>query len=84
MSKPETIEIDDLGYVEAMRQRLGLDEKDTRKDDKIVAMTPMQRVRLIAGWYHGDESWADTWSGYFESQGLYLTTDAEANGVIHD
>lgn len=74
--------IDDLGYVEEMRQRLGVGENDTSKDSTIEGMSALERVRLIAGWYHGDGAWADSYREYFESQGLYLTTDPEANGVI--
>ena len=72
----------EIGYLEEMRQRLGLDENDTAKDEAIADMTPMQRVQLIAGWLHGDNFWADTWQDYFKSQGLYLTTNPEADGVI--
>lgn len=74
--------IEELGYVEEMRQRLGLSEDDESRDKEIEAMDPLQRVRLIAGWYLGDGGWADTFREYCESQGLYLTTDPEANGVI--
>lgn len=74
--------IDDIWNMEAMRQRLGLEENDTSRDNEILNMSPMERVRLIAGWYHGSESWADTYVGYFESQGVYLTTDPGANGII--
>lgn len=74
--------IDELGYVEEMRQRLGLDPDDTSRDKEIESMSPMDRIRLLAGWFHGDSDWAGEWKHYFESQGLYLTTNPEADGVL--
>ncbi len=65
--------IEELGYVEEMRQRLGLEKDDTSRDKEIEDMEPLKRVRLIAGWYLGDPNWADTFKDYFESQGLYLS-----------
>lgn len=76
--------IEELGYVEEMRQRLGLDENDTSADVRLEKMHPMRRVRLLAGWYLGDPYWADTFKGYFESQGIYLTTNPDSDGVIGD
>jgi hypothetical protein len=78
----KNVNIDDLGYVEEMRQRMGLDETDKSRDVDIVKMEPMDRVRLIAGWYLGSDDWADTFKEYFESQGLYLTTNPNAKGVL--
>ncbi len=74
--------IDELGYVEQMRQRLGLNFDDTSRDREIEDMDPFQRVQLIVGWLHGDPAWADEYKSYFESQGIYLTTDPEANGIF--
>mgnify|MGYP001616372269 CR=1 FL=1 len=74
--------INELGYVEEIRQRLGLKSDDTSRDWQIHGMTPFLRVRLIAGWYHGKPDWADTFKEYCESQGIYLTTDPKANGRI--
>ena len=74
--------INELDYVEEMRQRLGLKPDDTSKDEEIEKLSPFQRVRLIAGWYLGHPDWADTFKEYCESQGIYLTTDPEANGII--
>lgn len=76
------MEIEELGYVEEMRQRLGLDEDDKSRDAEIVAMTPIERVRLLAGWRLGSSEWADTFADLFQSQGLYLTTNPEADGVV--
>lgn len=78
----EKISIDELGYVEEMRKRLGLDECDTSRDSEIEEMQPIDRVRLIAGWVLGSAEWADIFKEYFESQGLYLTTNYNADGVI--
>ena len=78
----ENMTIEEMGYVDVMRQRLGLKKDDTRKDKVIESMEPMERVRLIAGWYHGNGLWADTYKEYFESQGIYLTTNPAADGII--
>ena len=78
----EKMTIEEMGYADVMRQRLGLKKDDTRKDRAIEEMEPMERVRLIAGWYHGDGMWADTCKEYFESQGIYLTTNPDADGII--
>ena len=75
--------VDEIGYLEEIRKRLGLDENDTSRDKDIVEMEPMERVRLFVGWYHGDGSWADKYKGYFESQGLYVTENPEADGIIY-
>jgi hypothetical protein len=42
--------IEDLGYVEEMRQRLGNEPDDTSDDERILSMSPMRRVELLAGW----------------------------------
>jgi len=78
------MKIDEMGYVDEMRQRLGLEEGDTRKDAEIESMSPLSRVRLIAGWFLGYDNWANTFKEYFKSQGLYLTTNPEADGVIEE
>ena len=80
----EKLKIGELGYVEEMRQRLGLDKNDVSNDQKLENMEPMSRVWLIAGWFLGSGSWADTFKEYFESQGLFLTTNPDADGVIFD
>ena len=74
--------VEEMGYIDAMRQRLGLKQDDTSKDGDIEKMQPIERVRLIVGWYHGNGLWADTYKEYFESQGIYLTTNPDADGII--
>lgn len=74
--------VDDIVDIEAMRQRLGLKENDTIRDIKIVKMTPFERVKLLAGWYDGNSERAIIWKERFESQGLFLTTNPDADGVI--
>ena len=69
-------------YIKEIRQRLELHENDTSEDQRIKRMAPFRRVQLIAGWRLGDDEWSDEFKGWCESQGLYLTTDPEANGVI--
>ena len=78
----EKMTIEEMGYANVMRQRLGLKKDDTSKDGDIEKMQPIERVRLIAGWNHGDGLWADTYKEYFESQGIYLTTNPDADGII--
>jgi hypothetical protein len=70
--------IEEIGYVDEIRARLEYNSSDK----EIENMEPMERVRLLAGWFLGYESWTDTFKGYFESQGLYLTTNPEADGVL--
>lgn len=76
------MKIEELGYVPEMRQRMGLDEDCTDLDKDIECMTPMDRIGLIAGWYLGSDSWAGTFKEWCESQGVYLTTNPNADGVI--
>jgi len=67
--------IDEIGYLEEIRQRLGLEENDNSRDESIEQMEPIERVRLLAGWFLGDGNWADTFVEWLESQGLYLTKE---------
>ena len=74
--------IEDLGYISEMRQRLGCKENETTDDDRILEMSPWNRVKLIVGWYLGDPGWADSFKGYCESQGVFLTTNASDTDII--
>lgn len=76
------MEIEDIGYVEELRQRLGLEENDTSRDGYIMSLTPFERVQMLCGWYFGDPSWAGTLKSWCESQGIYWTADDNSNGVI--
>jgi len=78
----EFMDIEDIGYVEELRQRLGLDENDTSRDEYILSLPSMRRVELLSGWYFGDEAWAGTFKEWCESQGIYWTSDPDASGVI--
>ena len=78
------MDISEIGYIDEIRQRLGLEKGDTSKDSLIEKMPPFERVRLICGWYHGDEEWADTFKEYLESQGLYITDNPHACGILWD
>lgn len=73
--------IDELGYVEEMRKRLGLEEDDTTLDPRIEQMTPLKRVGLIAGWYLGDASWASTFKEWCESQNMILLDAGELKEI---
>lgn len=74
--------INELGFLSVMRLQLGVCADNYHLDDDILEMTPMARVRLISAWNHHDRYLADTFAGYFRSQGLYLTTNPNADGVI--
>ncbi len=78
----QKLTIEELGYVEVMRQRLGLNPDDTAMDHEIENMGQFSRLRLIIGWKLGDPYWADYFKDYCESQGIWLTTDPEASGVF--
>ena len=80
MTTPQSIK--EIGYVREIRQRLGLKPNDTSSDNEIMVLSAMRRVGLIAGWNLGDDHWAQVFKGYFESQGLYLTTNPDADGVL--
>lgn len=47
-------------YIREMRQRLGLEEDDPRRDSDIDKMSPNDRFRLLCGWFLGDSVWAST------------------------
>lgn len=84
MSK-EKLTIDDIGYIEAIRQRLGREPDCTEMDEEILQMTPIERVCYIAGWYHGyGQENVSQWKSYFESQGIYLTTNGDDPNIIGD
>ena len=76
-------EIGDIGYIEDIRRRIGILEDDTSCDDEILKMEPMERVRKLCGWNLGDEGWADSFHSWLESQGLWITANPEADGVIY-
>lgn len=44
--------------LDAVRERLGNDENDTRFDSKISKMSPKELMAKWSGWHLGDESWA--------------------------
>lgn len=66
------MEIEDIGYVDDIRQRMGLKVGDTSLDGQIINIDPFERVRMIAGWSLGSGSWADTFRSWCESQGLEI------------
>lgn len=74
--------IDDIGYLKEIRQSLELDENDSSEDCNILAMEPFHRVSLICGWYLWYDTWASEFKKYCESQGIYLTTNHDADGVF--
>ena len=77
------MKLDENRYLGEMRQRLGAeDENDTRFDGELLKLSPYNRVKLIVGWELGDANWTDTIKYWFESQGLYLTTDVNNKDII--
>jgi hypothetical protein len=56
--------------INAIRQRKGLEEDDTSKDDEILLMTPMDRLRDVCGWYLGDSTWADAFVDWARDCGM--------------
>ena len=59
--------------MQAVRQRLDLDETDTSKDDAIRAMKPSQLVRHYFAWHLGSTRWAaDAISIVSQAYGLEL------------
>lgn len=69
--------IEEIGYLEELRQALGIESDSTSKDEEIVKMAPMDRMRLLFQWEFGDPSWADTIVGWFESQGFSISHEDE-------
>ena len=57
-----------LNILDAVRQRLGADdENDTSFDEKIKKMSSRDLVAKWSGWHLGDESWAYTIIGMYET-----------------
>lgn len=73
---------DEIGHVTAMRSWAGATESDEEYARQVISWPAMERVKLIWGWHLGDPSWALAAKEFFESQGLYLTTDPTARGVL--
>lgn len=66
------MKIDEMGYVDDMRGRLGLEDGDNSKDSLLESMDAFNRVKLIVGWNLGDGEWAETFKYWCESQGLFI------------
>jgi hypothetical protein len=68
--------------IKVLREYSELEEDDSSQDEMLLALPPMERMEMIAGWHLGDPSWANQFKQWFENQGLYLTTNKDADGVI--
>ena len=68
--------------IKELRQRYGLDEDDASQDEHILSLSPLERVAMLSGWHLGDPAWASLFKTWFENQGLYLTTNKNADGVL--
>lgn len=55
-----------------LRQRLSLDENDTKKDEYIKNRPPFTNLRELCGWQLGDSSWADEFKMFCEGVGIKL------------
>lgn len=78
----ETLSINEIGYLEEIRRSINVDQYDTSADYEIVNMRAFDRVKLLCGWYLGDPYWATRFKDICASQGLYLTSNPLADGVI--
>ena len=52
-----------------VRQRWGLDDNDTSKDDAIDRLPPRDVFEHMCGWQFGDPSWAGTILGWLNACG---------------
>jgi len=66
-----------LPYIQDMRQGLGLHQDNNSKDEKIAAMDPFQRTKLIAIRNLKDPDLADDFKSWFESQGIILVDKSQ-------
>lgn len=62
----------DRRYIDDMRQRLGLDDGDSRRDASIENMTATQRLELLCGWHFGDPAWARTFLSWARDAGFEI------------
>lgn len=53
-----------------LRERLGLEENDTSRDDEINSRLPIDNLRELSAWEFGDPSWADWFAQRMESLGV--------------
>ena len=74
--------IEDTLYIQELRQRAGCEEDDTSMDSKNEAMSPIQRVEMIAGWELGDPGWVGRFKDWFESQGLLVVDKKKLENLL--
>ena len=55
-----------LSVLSAVRQRLGVKEDDTSRDNTISKMSPREIVEIYSGWELGSEDWASTFISIYE------------------
>lgn len=67
-------------YISKMRGRLGLKADDASRDDQIEAMTPMQRLELIAGWEMGYPGWGHTIINWARDAGFEVSEPSRRRG----
>lgn len=59
-------------FIKEMRARLGVSMNDTSRDADIAKMSPMERLRLLAGWNLGDPGWAATFIAWAKDCGFKI------------
>lgn len=68
----------EFAYIKDMRQRLGLEPDDARRDTHIAAMSPLERFQLLCGWHLGDPGWASTMLAWAKDAGLHIEARKES------
>ncbi|MEW6343061.1 MAG: hypothetical protein AB1704_20560 [Pseudomonadota bacterium] len=55
-----------------LRQRSGLKADDASIDAELHALSPLQKLRAVAGWEIGDPAWADQFLTWAKGCGIEL------------
>jgi hypothetical protein len=55
-----------------LRQRKGFDENECWNDAELDRMSPMEKLREVAGWELGDPSWAGTFIQWAKDCGFEI------------
>lgn len=61
--------------LEKIRQRNDLEENDKSNDEKFNSMSPIKKLRDVAGWELGDPDWANQFIEWAKDCGFEITTD---------
>ncbi len=55
-----------------LRQRSGLEADDKSIDEKLIALSPEEKLRMVVGWHLGDESWAGSFLDWAKACGMKI------------